>query len=123
MGNLCGDRWAKSVAIAAAKAGHKPSFKERDRPLNVKGVGKGAQQCKYDCTLPIALRNLAGESVTLGTLITPSIGSSEIPGLLGLASIRKNRGILDCNTMQMHFCGPGDYDLQKHYPPAPILSP
>ena len=118
VGNLCGDSWAKSVAIAAHRAGHKPSFTKRERLLNVKGVGKGAQQCKYDCTLPIALRSAAGDSVTLGSLITPTISGSEIPGLLGLASIRKNRGILDCNTTQLHFCGPGDYDLQKVLPPG-----
>ena len=47
-----------------------------------------------------------------------AISGSEITGLLGLASIRKNRGILDCNTMQLHFCGPGDYELQKALPPG-----
>ena len=51
-------------------------------------------------------------------LVTPTISGSEIPGLLGLSSLRKNRGILDCNTMQLHFCGPGDYDLQKVLPPG-----
>ncbi len=79
VGNLPGDTLAKSVARATAKADHKPSYTKRNRPLNVKGVGKGAQQCKYDCTLPISLCNAAGDSVTLGSLGTPTISGSEIP--------------------------------------------
>jgi hypothetical protein len=118
VGNLCGDAWAKSVASAAVRHGHEPSYQKRPRPLNVKGVGNGSQQCSYDCTLPIAMRNLNGEAVTGGTLITPSISGSDVPGLLGLTSLRKNRAILDCNTMQLHFCGPGDYDLPSTLPPG-----
>ena len=84
----------------------------------MKGVGKGAQQCKYDCTLPIALRTATGDSVILGSLVTPTISGSEIPGLSGLSSLRKNRAVLECNTMQLHFCSPGDYELQKALPPG-----
>jgi hypothetical protein len=108
VGNLRGDAWAKSIATAAAKAGLKPSYTKRDRPVNVKGVGKGAQQCKCDRTLPIALRKAAGDSVTLGSSITPMNSGSEFLSLLGLSSLRKNRGI----------CGPGDYELQKAFPPG-----
>ncbi len=118
-----GDAWEKSVANAAAKAGQKPSYAKRDRRVGVKGVGKGAQQRKYDCTHPIALRNSAGrnsagDSVTCGFLVTPTSSDSGIPGFLGLSSLRKNRGILDCSTRQLRFCRPGDYDLQKGLPPG-----
>ena len=117
VGNLCGDVWAKSVAEAAHRHGHNPSYNKRNRPLRVQGVGNGAQSCNYDCTLPIALKQ-KDKSVAMGKLLIPTVSGSDLPGLLGLAALRKNRGILDFNTMDLHFCGPGDYDLLKALPPG-----
>ena len=117
VGNLCGDAWAKSVAEAAHRHGHNPSYNKRNRPLRVQGVGNGAQSCNYDCTLPIALKQ-KDKSVAMGKLLIPTVSGSDLPGLLGLAALRKNRGILDLNTMDLHFCGPGDYDLLKALPPG-----
>jgi len=102
VGNLCGDEWARSVAATAHKYGHNPSYAKRDRPLRVQGVGNGAQSCGYDCTLPIALRQ-KDKSVAIGKLVTPTVSKSDLPGLLGLAALTKNRGILDFNTMELHF--------------------
>ena len=51
-------------------------------------------------------------------LIIPTVSGSDLPGLLGLSALRKNRGILDLNTMDLYFCGPGDYDLLKALPPG-----
>jgi len=114
---LCGDAWAKSVAEAAHRHGHNPQYTKRSRPLRVQGVGNGAQSCNYDCTLPIALKQ-KDKSVAMGKLIIPTVSGSDLPGLLGLSALRKNRGILDLNTMDLHFCGPGDYDLLKALPPG-----
>ena len=108
---------ARSVAATAHKYGHNPSYAKRDRPLRVQGVGNGAQSCGYDCTLPIALRQ-KDKSVAIGKLVTPTVSKSDLPGLLGLAALTKNRAILDFNTMELHFCGPGDYDLGKALPPG-----
>ena len=118
VGNLCGDRWAKTVADAAKRQGLKPVATKRDRPLNVKGVGTGGQACEYDSSLPIALRNTDGKLAISGKLVTPTISKSDIPGLLGLSSLRKNRAILDMNTLQLHFLGPGDYNLHQSLPPG-----
>ena len=46
------------------------------------------------------------------------MADSDLPGLLGLTALRKNRAILDLNTMQVYFCGFGDYDLMKELPPG-----
>ena len=35
---------------------------------------------------------------------------SVLPGLLGLNSLRKNRAVLDFNTLTLYMCGPGPYD-------------
>ena len=95
VGNLSGDAWAKEVAKAAARHGKHPEYQKRPRPLRVSGVGQGAQTCVYDCKLPVALRQLNGETVSLGCITTPTVSGSELPGLLGLTALRKNRAILD----------------------------
>ena len=48
-----------------------------------------------------------------GTLEAPIVPNSELPGLLGLHSMRNARALLDMSTLRMHLCGPGDirYDL------------
>ena len=48
----------------------------------------------------------------------PAVQNSDLPGLLGLASLRDLRVILDLNKLTLHFCGPGDYDLEKSLPPG-----
>ena len=47
VGNLCGDRWAKTVAQAAARSGKKPSYEKRSKPLNVSGVGHDSQSAPF----------------------------------------------------------------------------
>jgi hypothetical protein len=118
VGNLAGDAWAKTVAQAAARNGQHPSYQKRTRPLKVQGVGNGSQECEYDCTLPVALRQKNGKTVSLGQLVTPTVGGSDLPGLLGLSALKRNRAVLDFNTMELHFCGPGDYELPRGLPPG-----
>ena len=42
VGNLGGDQWCKEVAVAGSRAGKKPSYKKRPKPLSVSGVGHGS---------------------------------------------------------------------------------
>ena len=79
-------------------------------------MGTGAEKAVYDATLPIAFRQAEGEATVRGTFRTPTIANSELPGLLGLAALRKSRALLDLNTLKMHFMGPGDYELERHLP-------
>ena len=118
VGNLCGDKWAREVAKMAAHNGHKPSYEKRPRPLKVCGVGNGSQECQYDCTLPVAVRPESNNQANIGNLTIPAVSNSDLPGLLGLTALRKNRAILDFNTLRLYFCGPGDYDLDKETPPG-----
>ena len=117
VGNLCGDRWAEKVAKTARQAGLRPSYERRQVPLTVSGVGNGSQSCKYDCALPVSLRHAdEPERASTGVLTIPSIANSDLPGLLGLNSFRKNRAVLDFNTLRLHFCGPGDNEMEKSLP-------
>jgi len=118
VGNLCGDKWAKEVAITANRNGHKPSYQQRARPLQVSGVGSGSQSCNFDCRLPIGLRHSGSQQTTLGELTIPAVQSSDLPGLLGKQSLKKNRAVWDFVTDKLYFMGPGDYDLDKAMPPG-----
>ena len=118
VGNLCGDKWARELATAAARNGHHPSYEKRGRPLRVSGVGSGSQMCEFDCKLPVALRTLNGNATSIGLLTTPTVLGSDLPGLLGLNALRKNRAVLDFQTLTLHFCGPGDHDLGRGLPPG-----
>ncbi len=118
VGNLSGDAWAKGVAQAAARRGHVPSYERRPRPLKVSGVGQGTQDCNYDCKLPVAFKQLNGSTVSMGHITTPTVQGSELPGLLGLTALRKNRAVLDFQKMELYFCGPGDYDITSGLPPG-----
>ena len=91
VGNLCGDRWAKTVAQAAARSGKNPSYEKRTKPLNVSGVGHGSQSAPFDCKLPISLKHVDSQAVSSGTVTTPAVANSDLPGLLGLTALRKNK--------------------------------
>ena len=95
VGNLCGDKWAKEVAITASRHGHRPSYTKRPRPLQVSGVGNGSQQCNYDCQLPVSLRQAGSDRTSLGELTIPAVQNSELPGLLGHTALRTNRAVWD----------------------------
>jgi hypothetical protein len=117
VGNLCGFKWAKEVARAAFSYKHKPTYERRQRTLRVGGVGTGEQSCDYDCRLPIALRSIDGSQVRIGQFHIPTANKSDLPELLGLRALRHNRAALDFKTLQLHFCGPGNYDLHIGLPP------
>ena len=108
--NLCGDKWAQECARMAIRYGLKPVQNKRLRPLSVMGVGNGNQTCTHDCTLPIAMSRENDTTVT-GHFTTPVVGNSELPGLLGLKTMRNNRAILDMVNLKLHFCGDADIDL------------
>ena len=54
VGNLAGERWARSVAARGLRAGQTSHQVRRQRPLSVSGVGNGSQQADYNVTLPIS---------------------------------------------------------------------
>ena len=53
-----------------------------------------------------------------GTFQIPVVNNSHLPGLLGLQSMRDRNAVLDMKTLQLHLCGPGDYDLIPALPPG-----
>ena len=106
------------MAIAAARNGHKPSYQKRARPLQVSGVGNGAQSCSYDYRLPVGLRQAGSQQISLGELTIPSVQGADLPGLLGKLSFKENRAVWDIVTDTLCFMGLGDYELEKAMPPG-----
>ena len=77
----------------------------------------GSQKCLYDCSPPIAFRSENGNQQTIvGNLVSPAVVNSELPGLLGLTALRKNRAVLDFTTLKLYFCGPADYNVAGALP-------
>ena len=106
-GNLVGAQWLEE---ASRQMPHLPSMTTRAQPLQVGGVGKGAQVCREDCRLPIAMTRQDG-SITTGTFSSPVVLQSGCPALLGLKALQDNRAILDLGKKQLHFVGQGEPTL------------
>ena len=106
-GNLVGAQWLEE---AVSRMHVQPNFIPRDSPLQVGGVGKGAQVCRDDCRMPISLTRQDG-SVSAGSFTSPVVLQSGCPALLGLRSLQENRAILDLSKKQLHFVGRGEPTL------------
>ena len=75
-----------------------------------------SQSCHYDCTLPVAIHPQNSSESNIGNLSVPAVANSDLPGLLGLTALKRNRAVLDFTTLKLYFCGPNDYELEKGLP-------
>ena len=103
-GNLVGEEWLSEASSQLAK---QPQLLQRAVPLQVGGVGRGAQTCRNDCQLPIAMCRSDG-SVATGSFTSPVVAGSGCPALLGLRTLQENRALLDTGKKQLHFLGSGE---------------
>ena len=106
-GNLVGEDW---LTEAVHQMQQQPQMLKRKAPLQVGGVGRGAQVCQVDCQLPIAMARSDG-SIASGSFTSPVVTKSGCPALLGLRSLQENRALLDTAKKQLHFLGPGEMTL------------
>ena len=107
-GNLVGEEW---LADAVTRMGRDPMLESRAQPLQVGGVGRGAQMCSRNCRLPIAITRDDGSTAS-GTFSSPVVSSSGCPALLGLRSLQENRAILDMSRNVLHFAAPGEITIK-----------
>ena len=117
LANLGGSAWSQDVGMLSMKNGRTPKQVKRDRTLRVSGVGVGSQAANFNVELPIAIQDTTGK-VSSGLFDTPSVKDSDLPGLLGLISLKNQRGILDMINNKLYFCGPSDIDLLPLLPPG-----
>ncbi|OLP83040.1 hypothetical protein AK812_SmicGene36245, partial [Symbiodinium microadriaticum] len=102
-GNLVGEQWLKQ---ATARTSKPAVLHHRAQPLQVGGVGHGAQTCGQDCKLPIAMRRDDG-SIATGSFTSPVVRGSACPVLLGLRTLAQNGALLDTGRKQLHFLPQG----------------
>jgi hypothetical protein len=120
--NLVGRTLARKAAERAIANGYKPQQKPMTQTLKVAGVGRGTQDCNWKLELPIAVQQDNGTH--LHQLSSPIVegDGEDLPGLLGLDSIERNRGILDTgDKKRLIFPGPGK--VQIILPPGSIEIP
>ncbi len=121
--NLCGRKLARAIAAKAIAAGYQPEQWKMQTPLTIMGVGNGTQGCTWETRLPYPIDD--GEDVDLHHFETPTVeGTGEdLPGLLGLRSIRSKEGVVETGPGKemLSFPGPGGYEIKwspgtKHVP-------
>ncbi|CAK0831488.1 unnamed protein product [Prorocentrum cordatum] len=107
-GNLTGDEWGNRMAARQQQAGRPPPVRTPlERVLEVGGVGSGSQQATHAHRYQLALQG--GQAATYEAPVLPN---SSVPALLGRASLRDQRILLDCFNNRMYRIGPGGYSLQ-----------
>jgi len=113
--NLMGAKLAKQLAQLAVDSGYQPRQWKMTEPLEVAGVGNGTHTAEWCLSIPIALEGEDGSTATAHALETPVVegAGDDIPGLLGLRSMRARRGVLEMTEGKEYltFPGPGGYTI------------
>jgi hypothetical protein len=71
-------------------------------------VGKHAHECHEYGVVPLGIRELEMD----GEFTAPIIPDSDVPGLLGLASLTEKSAILNCQSRQLLLPGPGGVEIK-----------
>ena len=97
----------------------KQTFDKIQYPGNVSGVGNCSESATYDCTLPVAFMDIDGRKVS-GSFKTPTVSNSDLPGLLVLTALRKNKAVVEFNTLKCTSEAPGTANLKGLCLPVPM---
>ena len=106
VGNLAGDKWVKRTSDIAKAHGQGTTFKAT-APSSVEGVGTGAAVVNQIAVVPVCLQNGA-----IGSFETSMVSDSELPALMGLQTLTKNRALIDIANKRLVYVGHGGYDLK-----------
>lgn len=107
VGDLSGDKQVFRMAKIAEQNGHGTSFTPLKSVMNVDGVGQGTSECKQSAVVPVVTAD--GK---LSTYTAPIITNSEIPSLLGLNTMTRQRVILDLIHDKYIMVGPGGIEMK-----------
>ena len=121
--NLIGEDLAKNWAETARQHGHDAHDRRLKIPVNVAGVGEGAQSCHWELVAPCGVPRTDGE-IGPGTFTSPVVqggAGQHLPALLGLRSMEQQRAILDTAGRTLILPGPGAVEMQL--PPGSVLIP
>jgi hypothetical protein len=74
--------------------------------LGVSGVGQNSSECSMSATVYGVLAD--GSQMTF---TAPVISNSEVPALLGLQSLQRQRAVVDTTNRKLYLMGPGGYTI------------
>jgi len=112
---------ARAVATAAKANGARVSQETLTTPVIVGGVGNGTQTCKYALDVDLAVPTDDGSTATPYRWRAPIVEDSNLLGLLGLDSLRRERAIIDVGNKRMIYPGPGE--VEYTLPPGSVTMP
>jgi hypothetical protein len=104
--NLTGDKWVSRAAKLAAEHGQGTTITSR-ATQSVEGVGSGASTIDKHAKIPICLA-----SGNLGTFETAVVSGSDLPALMGLEGLERNRALIDVYGKRLIYIGHGGYELR-----------
>ena len=107
VGDLSGDKQIFRMAELARQHGHGTSYNPLKSIMNIDGVGKGSTECKQSAVVPVVTAD-----GRLSTYTAPIITDSEIPSLLGLNTMTKQRVLLDLIHDKYIMVGAGGFELK-----------
>ena len=122
--NLVGSMLARRATAKALESGYNPKQERMVKPLQVAGVGNGSQEANFRIRLPVAISTTQGSE--LHEITSPIVEGSgaNLPGLLGLDSLKRNRALLDMDSNKLIFPGPGEitYELPPGSKVIPLVT-
>ena len=107
VGDLSGDKQIHRMAELARQHGHGTSYTPLKSIMNVDGVGKGSTECKQSAVVPVVTAD--GK---LSTYTAPMITDSEVPALLGLNTMTRQRVVLDLVHDKYIMIGAGGFEMK-----------
>ena len=105
--SISGDKWIQRSQVLGEAYGHGTQLKTLAKPFGIEGVGKGSNQVTSEAIVPIALK-----TGKLGSYSARVVHDSELPALLGLEPMIKQRTLLDLHNGKMIMLGAGGYSLR-----------
>ena len=87
--NLIGRNTLEKFINNARQYGHKVEMKQRERPIKVHGVGKGAAVCTQQATIPVAVKYQDRPPQVHPFIANVADGhGADLPAILGKDSMR-----------------------------------
>ena len=113
--NLMSDSFKRELEIACNEYGvTEPKFRRREKPLRVGGIGSGTQTAEFDAKFSIGINQRIQDTAypKFAEFASPVLPNSDVPGIIGQSSLRKNRAILVCFNLRMYTIGPGEATIK-----------
>ena len=104
--NLAGDKWVERTSKLAALHGQGTTMESR-KAQTVEGVGSGSSTITQQAKVPVCIA-----SGDIGSFDTAVVSNSELPALMGLESLERNRALIDVIGKKLIYIGQGGYELK-----------